>query len=182
MACARGRDSELALRRVERRDTDGLAVDPHRGAQPLARLLGAGISSDAFHMVAPAPDGLRAGHAMKRAMETAGLSPKDINHVNAHATSTPLNDAAETRASRLTLKGHQGQAKRPSALIWDVIFSPDGSLLASAGGDSTIRLWDVASGTSLLEFTGHSAYVNSVAFSPDGGQAQRIEQGRQGHG
>jgi beta-ketoacyl ACP synthase len=71
-----------------------------RGAKPLARLLGAGISSDAYHMVAPAPDGLRAGHAMKRAMETAGLSPADINHVNAHATSTSIGDVAEANAIR----------------------------------------------------------------------------------
>jgi beta-ketoacyl ACP synthase len=71
-----------------------------RGAKPLARLLGAGISSDAYHMVAPAPDGLRAGHAMKRAMETAGLSPSDISHVNAHATATPIGDTAEANALR----------------------------------------------------------------------------------
>src|SRR3978361_2586540 len=71
-----------------------------RGATPLARLMGAGISSDAYHMVAPAPDGLRAGHAMKRAMETAGLSPSDINHVNAHATSTSIGDVAEANAIR----------------------------------------------------------------------------------
>jgi beta-ketoacyl ACP synthase len=71
-----------------------------RGATPLARVMGAGISSDAYHMVAPAPDGLRAGHAMKRAMETAGLSPEDINHVNAHATSTSIGDVAEANAIR----------------------------------------------------------------------------------
>jgi beta-ketoacyl ACP synthase len=71
-----------------------------RGAIPLARVMGAGISSDAYHMVAPAPDGLRAGHAMKRAMETAGLSPKDITHVNAHATATPIGDTAEANALR----------------------------------------------------------------------------------
>jgi beta-ketoacyl ACP synthase len=71
-----------------------------RGATPLARIMGAGISSDAYHMVAPAPDGLRAGHAMKRAMETAGLSAKDITHVNAHATATPIGDTAEANAIR----------------------------------------------------------------------------------
>ncbi len=55
-----------------------------RGAQPLARLMGAGITSDAFHMVAPAPDGLRAGQAMKRAMETCGpVTPRTST------TSTP---------------------------------------------------------------------------------------------
>ncbi|ORU96749.1 3-oxoacyl-ACP synthase KasA [Mycolicibacterium fallax] len=72
-----------------------------RGAKPLARLMGAGIASDAYHMVAPAPDGLRAGHAMKRAMETAGLSAKDIDHVNAHGTATPIGDTAEAAAIRV---------------------------------------------------------------------------------
>ncbi|RZI06468.1 beta-ketoacyl-ACP synthase, partial [Staphylococcus aureus] len=57
-----------------------------RGAKPLARLLGAGITSDAFHMVAPAADGVRAGRAMTRSLELAGLSPADIDHVNAHGT------------------------------------------------------------------------------------------------
>ncbi len=72
-----------------------------RGAKPLARLLGAGVTSDAYHMVAPAPDGLRAGQAMKRSLETAGLSPKDISHVNAHATATPIGDTAEANAIRV---------------------------------------------------------------------------------
>ena len=72
-----------------------------RGAKPLARLMGAGISSDAYHMVAPSPDGLRAGHAIKRAIETAGLDPKDVDHVNAHATSTSIGDVAEANAIRV---------------------------------------------------------------------------------
>jgi beta-ketoacyl ACP synthase len=72
-----------------------------RGAKPLARLMGAGITSDAFHMVAPAADGLRAGQAMKRAMETAGLEPGDIDHINAHATATPIGDTAEANAIRV---------------------------------------------------------------------------------
>lgn len=87
-----------------------------RGAKPLARLLGAGISSDAYHMVAPAPDGLRAGHAMKRAMETAGLSPKDINHVNAHATSTSIGDVAEANAIRVAGVEHAAVYAPKSAL------------------------------------------------------------------
>ncbi|SBS78874.1 3-oxoacyl-(acyl-carrier-protein) synthase II [uncultured Mycobacterium sp.] len=92
-----------------------------RGAKPLARLLGAGISSDAFHMVAPAPDGLRAGAAMKRAMETAGLSPKDISHVNAHATATPIGDTAEANALRVA--GVGGAA----------VYAPKGALGHSIG-------------------------------------------------
>ena len=87
-----------------------------RGAKPLARLLGAGITSDAFHMVAPDPNGLRAGHAMKRAMETAGLSPKDIDHVNAHATATPIGDTAEADAIRVAGVEHAPVYAPKSAL------------------------------------------------------------------
>jgi beta-ketoacyl ACP synthase len=87
-----------------------------RGAKPLARLMGAGITSDAFHMVAPAADGLRAGHAMKRAMETAGLSPKDISHVNAHATATPIGDTAEANAIRVAGVEHAAVYAPKSAL------------------------------------------------------------------
>jgi len=87
-----------------------------RGAEPLARIMGAGISSDAFHMVAPAPDGLRAGHAMKRAMETAGLSPEDIQHVNAHATSTSIGDVAEANAIRVAGVEHAAVYAPKSAL------------------------------------------------------------------
>lgn len=87
-----------------------------RGAKPLARLLGAGITSDAFHMVAPNSDGLRAGHAMKRAMETAGLSPADIDHVNAHATATPIGDTAEANAIRVAGVEHAAVYAPKSAL------------------------------------------------------------------
>ncbi|MFW0151625.1 3-oxoacyl-ACP synthase KasA [Mycobacterium sp. smrl_JER01] len=87
-----------------------------RGAKPLARLMGAGITSDAFHMVAPAADGARAGQAMKRAMETAGLSPKDISHVNAHATATPIGDTAEANAIRVAGVEHAAVYAPKSAL------------------------------------------------------------------
>ncbi|MGB3332028.1 MAG: 3-oxoacyl-ACP synthase KasA [Mycobacterium sp.] len=71
-----------------------------RGAKPLARLMGAGITSDAFHMVAPGPDGKRAGFAMKRSLELAGISAKDVDHINAHGTATPIGDTAEANAIR----------------------------------------------------------------------------------
>ncbi|MEV3904861.1 3-oxoacyl-ACP synthase KasA [Mycobacterium sp. NPDC050551] len=87
-----------------------------RGAKPLARLMGAGITSDAYHMVAPDPNGLRAGQAMKRAMETAGLSPKDIEHVNAHATATPIGDTAEASAIRVAGVEHAAVYAPKSAL------------------------------------------------------------------
>ncbi|MFM8599929.1 MAG: 3-oxoacyl-ACP synthase KasA [Mycobacterium sp.] len=87
-----------------------------RGATPLARLMGAGITSDAFHMVAPAADGVRAGRAMTRAMEQAGLSAKDINHVNAHATATPIGDTAEANAIRVAGVEHAAVYAPKSAL------------------------------------------------------------------
>jgi beta-ketoacyl ACP synthase len=69
-----------------------------RGANILARLMGASITSDGFHIVAPDPNGERAGHAMTRAIQLAGLTPNDIDHVNAHATATKVGDVAEARA------------------------------------------------------------------------------------
>jgi beta-ketoacyl ACP synthase len=87
-----------------------------RGAQPLARIMGAGITSDAFHMVAPAADGLRAGQAMKRSMELAGLEPKDIQHVNAHATATSIGDTAEANAIRVAGVQHAAVYAPKSAL------------------------------------------------------------------
>jgi beta-ketoacyl ACP synthase len=69
-----------------------------RGANILGRIMGASITSDGFHMVAPDPNGIRAGHAIARAVQLAGLRPSDIDHVNAHATGTQVGDVAEGRA------------------------------------------------------------------------------------
>ncbi|WP_431957058.1 KasA/KasB family beta-ketoacyl-ACP synthase [Nocardia lijiangensis] len=69
-----------------------------RGAEIHARVLGAGITSDAFHIVASDPEGVGAARAMRKAIETAGLAVSDIAHVNAHATSTPIGDASEANA------------------------------------------------------------------------------------
>jgi len=69
-----------------------------RGATILGRIAGYGASSDAHHLTAPRPDGAGAVQAMKRALEDAGYGPQDVLYVNAHGTSTPLNDRAETVA------------------------------------------------------------------------------------
>jgi beta-ketoacyl-acyl-carrier-protein synthase II len=77
-----------------------------RGATPLAVLAGCGASADAFHATAPPEDGGGAVLAIQRAIEDAGIAPGELGHLNAHGTSTPLNDVAEARALRTVLGGH----------------------------------------------------------------------------
>src|SRR3954447_26019949 len=69
-----------------------------RGATPLAELVGYGATADASHITLPAPGGIGAVRAARRAIEKAGITPGDIDHVNAHATSTPEGDKAELQA------------------------------------------------------------------------------------
>lgn len=71
-----------------------------RGAPVYAELCGYGTTSDAFHMTAPRPDGRQAARAMRQALDTAGISPEAVQYVNAHASSTPLNDSTESRVIR----------------------------------------------------------------------------------
>lgn len=71
-----------------------------RGVEVLAVVAGCGASADAHHQTAPPEDGGGAILAMRRAIEDAGLEPGDVDHINAHGTSTPLNDIAEARAIR----------------------------------------------------------------------------------
>ncbi len=74
-----------------------------RGAKMYAELLGFGVSSDAFHVAAPEPEGIGAAAAMTQAMTFGQIDPKDVVHLNAHATSTPVGDVAEARAVRRAL-------------------------------------------------------------------------------
>jgi 3-oxoacyl-[acyl-carrier-protein] synthase II len=69
-----------------------------RAARILAEVDGYGASADAYHLVAPCPDGDGASRAMREALNNAGIAPKDVDYINAHGTSTPLNDAVETLA------------------------------------------------------------------------------------
>jgi 3-oxoacyl-[acyl-carrier-protein] synthase II len=69
-----------------------------RGAPILAELVGYGSTADAFHITEPAPGGTGLVRAMQRALEGAGLRPEQIDYINAHGTSTQLNDATETQA------------------------------------------------------------------------------------
>ena len=88
-----------------------------RGANILARIMGASITSDGFHMVAPDPNGERAGHAITRAIQLAGLSPSDIDHVNAHATGTQVGDVAESKAINNALGSNKPAVYAPKSAL-----------------------------------------------------------------
>jgi beta-ketoacyl ACP synthase len=88
-----------------------------RGANILGRLMGASVTSDGFHIVAPDPNGEQAGHAMTRAIELAGLTPGDIDHVNAHATGTVVGDVAESVAINRALGNHKPAVYAPKSAL-----------------------------------------------------------------
>jgi beta-ketoacyl ACP synthase len=88
-----------------------------RGANILARIMGASITSDGFHMVAPDPNGERAGHAITRAIQLADLSPSDIDHVNAHATGTQVGDLAEGKAINNALGNNKPAVYAPKSAL-----------------------------------------------------------------
>ncbi|MGI9659376.1 MAG: beta-ketoacyl-[acyl-carrier-protein] synthase family protein, partial [Gaiellaceae bacterium] len=74
-----------------------------RGAKIYAELIGYGVSSDAHHMTEPDPTGRQPARAIASAMDDAGVGPGDVDHVNAHATSTPVGDTSETRILKQAL-------------------------------------------------------------------------------
>jgi 3-oxoacyl-[acyl-carrier-protein] synthase II len=98
-----------------------------RGRGPYAELLGAGITSDAHHVAAPDPVGTGAARAMRKALDDGGVSPDDVVHINAHATSTPVGDVAESGAIRAAL----GDAADGVAVT--ATKSQTGHLLGAAG-------------------------------------------------
>ncbi len=99
-----------------------------RGATILARIMGAAVTSDGFHMVAPDPTGERAGYAITRAVQLAGLAPTDIDHINAHATGTSVGDVAEGKAINNAMGEH-----RPA------VYAPKGALGHSVGAVGAVE-------------------------------------------
>src|SRR5213595_277988 len=98
-----------------------------RGAKIYAELAGFGMTADAHHITAPAPDGAGAQHAMRLCLADSGLQPDDVQYINAHGTSTPHGDAAETAA----VKGVFGPHAR--RLVFGSTKSMTGHLLGAAG-------------------------------------------------
>lgn len=99
-----------------------------RGAKIYAEIVGYGATADAYHITSPAENGEGAGMAMKLAMEEAGVSPEEIDYINAHGTSTHHNDLYETRAIRYAL----GEAA--AQVVVNSTKSMIGHLLGAAGG------------------------------------------------
>ena len=103
-----------------------------RGAKIYAEILGGGLSSDAYHMTAPHPDGIGVVAVMKNCLENAGLKPEDVDHINTHGTSTPLGDVAELKAIKEVFGDHAKNININSTK------SMTGHLLGAAGAIEAI--------------------------------------------
>jgi 3-oxoacyl-[acyl-carrier-protein] synthase II len=99
-----------------------------RGAKIYCEVVGFGMGADAYHMTAPCEDGAGAARCMNNALKNAGIAPEQVDYINAHGTSTPLGDLAETKAVKVALGEH---AKK---VVVSSTKSMTGHLLGAAGG------------------------------------------------
>ena len=103
-----------------------------RGAEIYCELVGAGMNSDAYHMTSPSPNGQGAAECMRLAMEDAGISPDEVDYINAHGTSTPAGDLAETMAVKSAFGDHAYKLSVSSTK------SMTGHMLGAAGGAEAV--------------------------------------------
>ena len=144
-----------------------------RGAQILAEVVGYGLSSDAFHITGMPPDGDGCYRAMRNGVRSAGITPDDIQYVNAHATSTPLGDKAESAAIQRLF----GERAINHELLVSSTKSMTGHLLGGAGGlESGIAVYSllhqVAPPTANLVNVDPECRLN---YLPDGPKAADLE-------
>jgi 3-oxoacyl-[acyl-carrier-protein] synthase II len=114
-----------------------LEVARRRGATILGELCGIGMTGDAYHMTAPAPDGEGATRAMQLALESAGVEASAVDYINAHGTSTPYNDKNESQAIKTVFGPHAYKLKVSSTK------SMTGHLLGASGGLEAVIVVDV---------------------------------------
>ena len=103
-----------------------------RGAKIYAEVIGGGLSSDAYHMTAPHPEGIGVIAVMKNCLRNAGIKPEDVDHINTHGTSTPLGDVAELKAIKEVFGDHAKNININSTK------SMTGHLLGAAGAIEAI--------------------------------------------